>query len=582
MYSKILSELGQNYYKENFPNDGQRFVAWYLRNIHNLDTFETKDCITDGAGDKQIDAVYIDNQACTIYIIQGKFYGGDTVGAEPLREVLSSWIQIQNLAHLQDGANHNLQVKISEIATALEDDYEVCFELIMTSALTDSAKRDLEVFQKNLSDNEAISANLILVDNETLKFKYDEALNRSRPYINHEFNLEVGKYMELTIDETKAVIVALPLRDCIKIPGIKDGSLFRKNVRQSLGTSNKVNKGIARTIRNNAGDFFFLHNGITAICSQMSIHEGILSVKELNVVNGCQSLSTIFSYSELAKKADNAYIMFRFYEISDAERADNISTSTNSQSVVKARDLRSNDKAVLALKKAYEQFYPDGYFVTKRGEKVDNVRYDTTHLVNLTDLGKQLIAWHSQRPNLSYGETKIFDKYFDQLFRREYSPENVQALNVLFRTLYAKWDKDNPMGLNEALLAMKAYAPYHQLYGISVIFCEINKMNDSVPNPSMVLQKLNDAELLDTVVETAGSCLNMALETASSEATDNGKMFVPQNWIKSKTSLKDLRTAIKQYLASLKMMPGGKQVLDQLNTNLEMRKDDFDSRWTAD
>lgn len=582
MYSKILSELGQNYYKENFPNDGQRFVAWYLRNIHNLDTFETKDCITDGAGDKQIDAVYIDNQACTIYIIQGKFYGGDTVGAEPLREVLSSWIQIQNLAHLQDGANHNLQVKISEIATALEDDYEVCFELIMTSTLTDSAKHDLEVFQKNLSDNEAISANLIVVDNETLKFKYDEALNRSRPYINHEFNLEVGKYMELTIDETKAVIVALPLRDCIKIPGIKDGSLFRKNVRQSLGTSNKVNKGIARTIRNNAGDFFFLHNGITAICSQMSIHEGILSVKELNVVNGCQSLSTIFSYSELAKKADNAYIMFRFYEISDVERADNISTSTNSQSAVKARDLRSNDKAVLAMKKAYEQFYPDGYFVTKRGEKVDNVRYNTAHLVNLTDLGKQLIAWHSQRPNLSYGETKIFDKYFDQLFRREYSPENVQALNVLFRTLYAKWDKDNPMGLNEALLAMKAYAPYHQLYGISVIFCEINKMNDSVPNPSMVLQKLNDAELLDTVVETAGSCLNMALETASSEATDNGKMFVPQNWIKSKTSLKDLRTAIKQYLASLKMMPGGKQVLDQLNSNLEMRKEDFDSRWTAD
>ena len=107
-------------------------------------------------------------------------------------------------------------------------------------------------------------------------------------------------------------------------------------------------------------------------------------------------------------------------------------------------------------------------------------------------------------------------------------------------------------------------------------------MNDSVPNPSMVLQKLNDAELLDTVVETAGSCLNMALETASSEATDNGKMFVPQNWIKSKTSLKDLRTAIKQYLASLKMMPGGKQVLEQLNTNLEMRKEDFDSRWTAD
>lgn len=582
MYNKILTELGQDYYKENFPNDGQRFVVWYLRNIHNLDTFETKDCITDGAGDKQIDAVYIDNQSCTIYIIQGKFYGGDTVDAEPLREVLSSWIQIQDLAHLQEGANHNLQVKISEMATALEDDYEVCFELITTSALTDSAKRDLEVFQKKLSDNETLSANLVVVDNETLRFKYNEALNRNRPYINHEFTLEEGKYMELMIDGTKAVVAALPLKDCVKIPGIKDGSLFRKNVRQSLGSSNKVNKGIARTIKNNAGDFFFLHNGITAICSQMSVHNRVLSVKELNVVNGCQSLSTIFSCSELAKKADNAYILFRFYEISDAERADSISTSTNSQSAVKARDLRSNDKAVLAMKKAYEQFYPDGYFVTKRGEKVDSVKYNTAHVVNLTDLGKQLIAWHSQRPNLSYGETKIFDKYFDQLFRREYAPENIQALNVLFSTLYAKWDKDNPMGLNETLLAMKSYAPYHQLYAISVIFCEINKMNDSVPSPAVVLKKLNAGGLLDTVVETAGSCLNMALETASSEATDSGKMFVPQNWIKSKTSLKDLRTAIKQYLASLKMMPGGKQVLSQLNANLEMNKEDFDSRWTAD
>lgn len=122
MYSKIAAEIKQDYYVQNYPNDGQRFVAWYLRNIHNLDTFETKDCITDGAGDKQIDAVYIDNQSCTVYIIQGKFYSGDAVNAEPLREVLSSWIQIKNLAHLQEGANHKLQVKITEMADALEDD----------------------------------------------------------------------------------------------------------------------------------------------------------------------------------------------------------------------------------------------------------------------------------------------------------------------------------------------------------------------------------------------------------------------------------------------------------------------------
>lgn len=117
MYEKIKADISNEYYLTNYPNDGQRFVAWYLRNIHNLDTYETKDCITDGAGDKQIDAIYIDNQSSTIYIIQGKFYGGDTVDAEPLREVLSSWGQIKDLEHLQDGANHKLQVKINEMAS---------------------------------------------------------------------------------------------------------------------------------------------------------------------------------------------------------------------------------------------------------------------------------------------------------------------------------------------------------------------------------------------------------------------------------------------------------------------------------
>ena len=73
--------------------------------------------------------------------------GGDTVDAEPLREVLSSWVQIKDLEHLQDGANHKLQVKINEMASALEDDYEVCFELITTSTLTESAQNDLAAFQ---------------------------------------------------------------------------------------------------------------------------------------------------------------------------------------------------------------------------------------------------------------------------------------------------------------------------------------------------------------------------------------------------------------------------------------------------
>lgn len=582
MYAKIRNDISQQYYMDNFQNEGQRFIAWYLRNIHCLDTIEAKDCITDGADDKQIDAVYIDNDAAVIYIIQGKFYSEDRVNAEPLREVLASWVQVKNLERLQENANERLRVKINELATALEDDYEVCFELVVTAALTDAAQDDLAVFQKELSDDNSLSANLVVVDNEMLQLKYDEALNKSRPYINHEFKIESSKCMEIMIDGTKAVIAAIPLKECIKIPGIKDGSLFRKNVRQSLGTNNKVNKGIAMTLKKDAEDFFFFHNGITAICSKITLEGDLLSVKELNVVNGCQSLSTIYSCSEAVRNSGGGYIMFRFYEISDPEKADKISTSTNSQSAVKARDLRSNDKFVLAMKKAYELCYTDGYFITKRGEVADPAKYNANHIVSLTELGKQLIAWHSQRPTISYSETKIFDKYFDQLFRKDYAPEKVQALNELSKSVFSKWTSDNPMDLNESLLAMKSYAPHHHLYTISVFFCEVNKMPESVPNPAKAYGQLVENDLLDTIVKMAGQCLNMAFETASSETRDSGKIFSPQNWIKAKGSLKDIRSAVKNQLGALKIIPGGKELIDKINAGLELESADFEGRWTAD
>lgn len=580
MIEKIEQDIKDKYYIENFANVGPRFVAWYLRNIHNLDPVEAKDCITDGAGDKQIDAVYIDDQDSIIYIIQGKYYNSKIDG-EPLREILSAWQQIKDLKQLQNNANDKLKSKINGIQLALEDDYSICFELITTGELTQSANDDLQSFQKAISEDDNINANLILVDKNILSFKYDEALNKNRPYINYEFKLENDKYMELNLDGVRAIIAAIPLKECIKIPGIQDGSLFRKNVRQSLGNNNKINKGIAHTLKNNIGDFFLLHNGITAICSGLTISNGILSVKELNVVNGCQSLNTIFSCSEYVRQSDNGYIMFRFYEISSTEKADAISVYTNSQSAVKARDLRSNDKSVIAMKKAYEQKYLDGYFITKRGESVNTVQYNSNHIINLTDLGKQMIAWHSQRPTISYSETKIFDKYFNQLFYKDYEPVKMQALKEICDAISAKWTPDNPMNINAALLARKSYAIYHHMFAISMIFCQINNMHgESVPNPAIVLELLKNSGLFDQIVSLSGACLNNAFESASQEAQDSGKIFSPENWIKQKGSLKNIREAVRYQISSLKIF--NKVDFDNIERNLKMQSSDFEERWSAD
>lgn len=581
IYEKIKVDIAQPYYVDNFPNEGQRFVAWYLRNIYGLNTVQAKDCITDGPGDKQIDAVYVDDQAQTAYIIQGKFYSGPTVDAAPLREVLSSWMLIKDLPKLQESANDKLQSKITELATAIDEDYHICFELLTTSSLTASAQDDLVAYNRQLAEDEKLSASIILVDADLLQSRLDEALDHARPYINYEFPVEGDKILQMQLGDTKVAIVALPLRECLRIPGIKDGTLFRKNVRQSLG-SNKVNRGIARTIKTDPGEFFFLHNGITAICSEMIYIDGILCVKELNVVNGCQSLSTILNCSESAKKANDAYIMFRFYEISDTERADSISTSTNSQTAVKARDLRSNDKFVLALKKAYEQRYPDGYFVTKRGEEPNTAKYNTAHIVYLTDLGKELIAWHSQRPTMSYSENRVFDVYFDQLFHREYRPEDVQALAELHKAILPYWEPDSLKSLDENLITIKAYGPYHHLFAVSMVFCELNKMSEGVPSPSIALQKLKDSGLLEQVVSLAGQCVSTALRLAVEEAASVNKPLNTQNWSKNKNSLKEIRAQVRAALTPNIMWPGSVEKIKKYAEALHLPNEAFETRWTAD
>ena len=581
MYEKIKSEILHNYYQQQYSNDGQRFIAWYLRNIHNLDEIQAKDCITDGADDKQIDAIYIDDTVNTVYIIQGKFIGSSQVDAEPLREVLSSWVRIKNLASLQEAANNKLKQKLSDLADALQDEYDISFELITTSSLTNAAINDLTSFQEELANSDDLSATIQLVDIDELVRRYDMALDKENPIISHTVQLMPDKYLKLKLGDTEAVLAALPLKECIRFPGIKDGTLFKKNVRQSLGLNNAVNKGIKQTIFNNPDEFFFFHNGITAICTQMDIKDSKLSLRGLSIVNGCQSLNTILSCSEKVKLQNDAYIMFRFYEIPERNRADRISISTNSQSAVKPRDLRSNDKKVLSLKKAYEQKYPAGYMLTKRGE-IAPANRDKDFIIDLSDLGKYLMAWQSQRPNISYSESKIFDKYFEQLFKKDYSPDRVNALNELSRSVLSRWIKENPLGLNESLLAMKSYAPYHHMYAVSLCFCVINNMAEGVPNPAIALSQIKNANLYDEIVDMAGTCLNSALEAAANEPQPSNRVFSPQNWIKTKTCLSGIRAAIRQYFNMLPSMPGGRDLSQKYKNALQLSPENFEERWSAD
>src|SRR5436309_785719 len=80
LLKQIQDEIKANpYYPQNFSNDGERFVAWYLRRVVLRDAVAAKDDITDGKDDKQIDAVVVDDEEQRVIIIQGKFINASKV-----------------------------------------------------------------------------------------------------------------------------------------------------------------------------------------------------------------------------------------------------------------------------------------------------------------------------------------------------------------------------------------------------------------------------------------------------------------------------------------------------------------------
>lgn len=584
MYKKILNDVSSDPYYEQYSNDGQRFVAWYLRNIRGRDLIQTKHEITDGAHDNEMDAIVIVPEEQKIYIVQGKFIGKSSVDAAPLQEVLSAWVKLkskESRTALQQVANAKLAVRLAEVASALDDDYDVQFELITTGALTPAALHDLGVFQAELAQADDFPAALDFVGPDELTQRYEEAQSKlSEPSLSHTIVLEAGKFLSMEVANTKIIIASLPLPECLKFPGVQDATLFRKNVRQMLGISNKVNKGIKSTIYNDKyRDFFFFHNGITAICDSLDfdVAKNTLTLKGLSVVNGCQSLTTLLHCSEQVKQQADSYMMFRFYEIPQRDRADKISINTNSQSTVKPRDLRTNDKRVLAIKKAYEIRYPTGYFVTKRGESAPQNKAPD-HVVDFSELGKAIMAWHCQRPIISHNENKIFDKHFDQLFKPDYSPEDVLHLTRWFRVVSAGWNSDNPFGLNESLLALRSYAVFHHLYAVSVLFAKASNQPDRVPSPTASWKQVEQNGKLDQIVNLAAQCLNFALQTEADQASTDKKVFSPQNWLKAKASLTGTMQASSMQLMMLAGMPGGKDIKDALT----LAPEHFAYRWSAE
>lgn len=564
------------YYEQNFANDGERFVAWYLRRVLLRDNIQTRDDITDGQNDKQIDALIVDDDERRVRVVQGKFLTSKLVDAAPLREVLSAWVRLQDLPSLQQDCNEKLKLKLEAVRNALDDEYPVEFELLTTGTLTDAASADLKAFADKIEEFGEMSASLQLVDTKVLETRLSEAEALELPSVDHTMKVDSQRTLVTEVGAAKTILTILPLTECLRLPGILDGRLFRKNVRQALGASNKVNRALRQTINGErVREFFYYHNGITAICNsaQYDAEKGAIAVKGLSVVNGCQSLTTIYSVSERVRspEAKDAKILFRVYEIPDRALGDRISINTNSQTAVKPRDLRSNDKVMVGLKRAFEARFPEGFFIAQRGQSRPADK-DEARTIDAAILAKMIMAWHCQRPNISYNEKKLFDEYYKTLFRTGYDPGSMLALQTWLNAIDEAWPN---LALNDVLKANRTYVKYHLLFSVSAVFAAVNKQPTQVVDPSATMKA---AQSSGGILPLAANCLENALQNALNQSQIGGKVFSPQNWLKSNASVQGETLVAGTIAGMLPGFPNGKELLELMRVPASV----LSHRWSAE
>ena len=150
------------------------------------------------------------------------------------------------------------------------------------------------------------------------------------------------------IEQNGGHVVLVKLTDYYHFITDEDGHLrkylFDSNVRDFMG-QNTVNEDILNSLRNrNKTDFWWLNNGITILSTSAVSADGVLTVSNVQIVNGLQTSQTIFQhYSSVGNVDDDRLVMIKIVKQDDVEIRDAIIRSTNNQTAIAVTSLFATD-----------------------------------------------------------------------------------------------------------------------------------------------------------------------------------------------------------------------------------------------
>lgn len=197
---------------------------------------------------------------------------------------------------------------------------------------------------------------------------------------------------------------------------IKD-DLFESNIRHYQGGVD-VNKKIKHTIENpEIEDFWWLNNGITIIAENPSLVGTVLSIDNVQIVNGLQTSYSIFQ-NHSGDPSDMRSVLVKVIINDNKATIDHIIASTNSQNPVSPTLLRATDE----IQRDIEIFYfNEGYFYDRRKNYYKNQGKPANKIFSIQFTAQAIESIinnnpHSARskPTTLIKEDKTYNNIFDR------------------------------------------------------------------------------------------------------------------------------------------------------------------------
>lgn len=424
-YPGILDHIQP--YLAGTRTESEAFLIWFLQHIYRLDETEAPDAVCDGPDDKGIDGVYVDDNLERIDVLQSKLVKSKRrrrLGDVQLKEFVGTLAQFRNPDKVQEIAEttSNLELRnlllSQDVPAKIKDGYTVRGVFVTNASRDPNAKQYLST-----------QPNLVLFDHDQIMASYIPAgptVPMAKPV---EFDIFGYEYAEYNVGGIRTIIAPLSASQLVQLDGLASGALFAWNVRQSLGKT-KVNKAISKSIADQAEhrNFLLYHNGLTILCSLINKRGDKISISGYSVVNGCQSLTSL--YDNRALVTDDLRILSRLIELSpDSDLAGKITHHSNNQNPINARDLQSNSILQRRLQNEFEGvFAGEVFYRIKRGEQSA-----LPETIDNEDAARVLLAFDLQEPWTCHQTYKLFDTLHSDLFARpEVTAQRVYVLSQLY------------------------------------------------------------------------------------------------------------------------------------------------------